>query len=191
MKRLSRRTPVLAAALLAGAALLTGCGNGGSDSASSSVPEGWKTLEGPTVSLAYPKGFTEQSDAERSEQNDAVATRKEGGRYVALISIQSDFSEVGNAEEAAIAIEAAVQTTTELKDTTDVTVKGTDAAKRVNFGYESTGENQTPQRGVTVEGSVITGVDSNGKIFSVRIDAQKGKLSPADQKQIIETISVK
>ncbi|MGP3984224.1 hypothetical protein [Streptomyces sp. KR80] len=191
MKRPARRTPMLAAVLLAGAALLIGCGGADSDSVSSAAPEGWKTLEGPTVSLAYPKGFTEQSDAERSEQNDAVATLKEGGRYVALISIQSGFTEVKDAEEAAIAIEASLQATTELKDTVDVTVKGTDAAKRVNFSYESTGENQTPQRGTTVEGSAITGVDSSGKIFSVRIDAQQGKLSSADQKQIIDTIRVK
>ncbi|MGP3950870.1 hypothetical protein [Streptomyces sp. 7N604] len=191
MKRPPRRTPMLAAVLLAGAALLTGCGGADSGSASSAAPEDWKTLKGPTLSLSYPTAFTEQSDAERSEQNDAVATLKEGGRYVALISIQSGFTQVKDAEEAAIAIEASVQSTAELKDTTDVTVEGTDAAKQVDLSYRSTGENQTPQRGATVEGSVITGVDSRGKIFSVRIDAQQGKLSSADRKQIIETISVK
>lgn len=197
MKRRYRRAPLAAAALLAAGALLVGCGSegdgggaGGSGQSAASVPQGWKTLKGPTVSVSYPPGFTEQSAAERAESNDAVATLKKDGRYAALISIQSDFAQVGDAEEAAVAMETSVQSTARWTGTEDVSVRGVDRAKKVGLSYVSTGVNQTPKKGAKVNGSVITGVDSRGKIFAVRIDAEQGKLSAADQKKIIQTIHV-
>ncbi|WP_069814789.1 hypothetical protein [Streptomyces sp. TP-A0874] len=189
MKRPYRRTAFAAVALLAGGVLLAGCG-GQDGSDDSAAPEGWKTLEGPTVSVSYPKGFTEQSEADRAESNDAVATFEEDGRLAAMISIQSDFTEVADAEEAAVAMEGTVQATARWTGTEDISVQGVDKAKKVKLTYVSNGMNNTPEKGATVDGSVITGVDSEGRVFAVRIDAQEGKLSAADQRKIIESIHV-
>lgn len=183
------RAAALAAALAA-SVVLSGCGGSGESEESPAAPEGWKTLEGPTVTLAYPKGFTEQSDAERSEHNDAVATLVDGERTVALVSIQSDFAQAQDAQQAASVARATLMATTNVKGTKDVTVQGADEAKQLDFDYTSTGENNTPEQGSTVNGVVITGVDSEGRIYSVRVDAQQGKLSGADRKKITESIQV-
>jgi hypothetical protein len=179
----------VATAVLAGT-LLTGCGSGRS-AAGDAVPEGWKTMDTKRVTVAHPASFKEQSDAKRSKHNAAAATLVEGGKTVGIITVQVDFTNADSAEEAAIGAEAGVQLGSTMKNTKDVTVSGTDEAKRVDFEYGSTGEGNTPAKGTRVDGVIVTGLDSKGVTFTVRIDAQRGKLSATDLNKIIKSIRVR
>ncbi|MFD7537277.1 hypothetical protein ACFV6N_16820, partial [Streptomyces sp. NPDC059819] len=70
-----------AAALSSGVltvAFLAGCGSDKAGGAAT-VPDGWGTLKTPTVSVSYPKSYTEQGAGERSKYNAAAATRTENG----------------------------------------------------------------------------------------------------------------
>ncbi|MFF3453319.1 hypothetical protein ACFYXH_03130 [Streptomyces sp. NPDC002730] len=181
-----------AAALGAGifaSAILTGCGS--EDSATGTVPEGWKSLKTSSVSVSHPQGFTEQSDAERSKFNAAAATLTEDGKTVGIITVQLDFTDADTAEEAAIGAEAGIQLGSTLKGQRDVKLAGTDEAKRIDFEFSSTGESNTPPKGTRIRGVIVTGLDSKDKTFAVRIDAQKGKLDDADLKKIIDSVEVR
>ncbi|MEC4017121.1 hypothetical protein [Streptomyces sp. H27-D2] len=179
-------TLALAGTLLGGA-LLTGCG---SEDSTAAAPDDWRTLDAKGVSLAVPKSFQRQSDAERSEFNAAAATRTEGGKRVGMITVQRDFTNADSAEEAAIGAEAGIQLGSTLKKTKDVEVEGTDEAKRVDFEFSSTGEKDTPPKGARVTGVIVTGLDSKDVTFAVRIDVRKDKLDSAEVKKIIESIRV-
>ncbi|MEU9197055.1 hypothetical protein [Streptomyces hundungensis] len=181
-----------AAALSSGVltvAFLAGCGNdkaGGT----ASVPDGWGRLKTPTVSVSYPKNYTEQGSGERSKYNAAAATRMENGTTVSTITIQIGFTNADSAEEAAIGAEAGIQMGATLLHTTDVKVAGTDAAKRVEFEFSSTGEDHLPPKGTRIRGVIVTGLDSKKQAFAVRVDAQKGKLDDADLTKIIKSVEV-
>ncbi|NJP50932.1 hypothetical protein HCJ93_12835 [Streptomyces sp. SBST2-5] len=178
-----------AAGLLA--LLLTACGNDSSSSASAEVPDGWRTLETPRVSVACPPGFREQDDSRRSKHNAAAAELRADGRTVALITVQLDFTRANNAEQAAIAAEAGIQLGADVKGTDEVELSGTDDARRIDFTFEATGEGGGPAKGATVDGVILTGLDSEQETFAIRIDAQRGKLADADLKRIVDSVEVR
>ncbi|MCT7351177.1 hypothetical protein N4P33_03200 [Streptomyces sp. 15-116A] len=180
-----RRTCVAAGLL---ALVVTGCGSG---SSSGAVPEGWGTLTTKGVSVAYPEGFEEQGAGERSKHNAAAAELREGGRRIALITVQLGFTEANSAEQAAIAAEAGIQMGAKVEGTEDVELTGTDDARRIDFTFEATGEGGGPAKGAEVEGVILTGLDSSQETFAVRIDAQEGKVSGADLERIVESVEVR
>ncbi|MFC7217236.1 hypothetical protein ACFQLX_03475 [Streptomyces polyrhachis] len=186
-----RRPLVSAAALLAATALTSACGSGAKDAADAPVPEGWKSVSAPTVTLAYPPAWSEQPAGERAEENDVFVYLKAGGRYTGAISVQSDFQKVSTVTEAAgVATAGLMQTTTVKEGTETVDLHGTEA-KRVDFTYKSSGEYGTAPEGTVVNGLVLTGLDSKKKIFAVRIEAGEGSLSAGDTRKIIDSITVK
>ncbi|MET8247729.1 hypothetical protein ABZV31_26985 [Streptomyces sp. NPDC005202] len=182
----------VAAGLLTAAALtLSACGKGASDTAS--VPDGWGTLKTKGVSVSYPKGptgYVEQSAAERSRYNAAAAVRKQGGRTVSTITVQLDFTQADSAEQAAIAAEAGIQMGASVKGEKNVKPAGTDEAKRIDFTFKSTGEAGNPPKGTPIKGVILTGLDSSGTTFAVRIDAARGTLSDGDLKKITDSVEV-
>ncbi|WLQ42684.1 hypothetical protein P8A22_23750 [Streptomyces laculatispora] len=188
LRRTVQAVAVTTVVLTAGLAL-SGCGSEKKNAPA--APSGWKELSGPTVSLSYPAGLTEQGKAELGKLNDAAALRTEGDRPTVKVSIQSGFANASNGDDAASVGRALLMATTEVKDTKDADIKGAKGAKRIDFSYTGTGVPQSPPKGAEVNGVVITGVDSKGKIYSVRIDAQAGKLSDADRSKIVDSIEVK
>ncbi|MCM2413671.1 hypothetical protein [Streptomyces sp. RKAG290] len=188
LRRTVQAVAVTTAVLTAGLTL-TACGS--DKDGTPAAPSGWKELSGPTVSLSYPDDLTEQSKAERGKLNDAAALRSEGDRPTVKVSIQSGFASASNGDDAASVGRALLMATTEVKGTKDADVEGAKGAKRIDFTYTGTGVPQSPPKGAEVNGVVITGVDSDGKIYSVRIDAQAGKLSDADRTKIVDSIKVK
>ncbi|MFI8190952.1 hypothetical protein ACIF8T_19420 [Streptomyces sp. NPDC085946] len=184
----TRRTYAAAGLLAAAVLVLAGCGEGGSDSAA--VPDGWGTLETEGVSVSYPKRYEEQSAAERSKYNAAAAVRTEGGRTVSTLTVQLGFTEADSAERAAIAAEAGIQMGADVKGTEDVELAGTDEARRIDFAFEATGEDGGPPKGTPVEGVILTGLDSTGSAFAVRIDAQRGVLPDGDLEKIVDSVEV-
>lgn len=183
---MNRRTYMAAGVL---ALMMTGCGSEGSSSGS--VPEGWGMLETSSVSVAYPEGFEKQGAGERSKHNAAAADLSEGGRTVALITVQLGFTEANSAEQAAIAAEAGIQLGAKVEGTEEVELAGADDARRIDFSFEATGEGDGPAKGARVEGVILTGLDSAEETFAVRIDAQEGKLSGADLERIVESVEVR
>ncbi|WP_327667260.1 hypothetical protein OHN37_29070 [Streptomyces sp. NBC_00485] len=184
----TRRT-FLAAGLLT--ALLAGCGDGGANSAS--VPDGWGTLKTKGVDVSYPKGsggYEEQGGAERSKYNAAAAVRTESGKTVSIITVQLDFTQASSAEQAAIAAEAGIQMGASVKGEKDVKAAGADEAKRIDFTFKSAGQGDDPPKGTPVRGVIVTGLDSSGKTFAVRVDAVRGKLSDADLTKIVDSVEV-
>lgn len=188
LRRTVQAVAVTTAVLTAGLTL-SACGAEKKDAPA--APSGWKELSGPTVSLSYPAELTEQSKAELGKLNDAAALRTEGDRPTVKVSIQSGFANASNGDDAASVGRALLMATTEVKDTKDADIEGAKGAKRIDFSYTGTGVPQSPPKGAKVNGVVITGVDSKGKIYSVRIDAQAGKLSDADRTKIVDSIEVK
>ncbi|MFI9821657.1 hypothetical protein ACIHFC_14475 [Streptomyces sp. NPDC052013] len=178
-----------AAAGLLALVVVTGCGSGASSS--DAAPDGWRTLETPSVSVAYPEGFEEQGADERSKYNAAAAELNEDGRTVALITVQRGFTEANSAEQAAIAAEAGIQLGAKVDGTEEVELAGTDDARRIDFTFEATGEGDGPAKGAVVEGLILTGLDSSEETFAVRVDAQKGKLSGADLERIVASVEVR
>ncbi|MFJ6559224.1 hypothetical protein ACIQMV_05000 [Streptomyces sp. NPDC091412] len=185
------RTRLLTAGLLAAAAALTGCGRGDADSAS--VPDGWGTLSTKGVSVSYPAGsggYVEQSAAERGKYNAAAAVREKSGRTVSVITVQLDFTRAGSAEQAAIAAEAGIRMGAKVEGEKDVKLTGTDQAKRIDFTFDSTGEDGDPPKGTSIRGVILTGLDSADRTFAIRIDAARGVLSSADLRGIIDSVRV-
>jgi hypothetical protein len=182
------RRACLAAALLTTAVALTGCGS--SDSGTGSVPEGWGTLRTKGVDVSYPKGYEEQSAAERGKHNAAAAVRTEGGKKVSVVTVQLGFTEANSAEQAAIAAEAGIQMGADVKGQKDVELAGTDGAKRIDFSFKATGEDGGPAKGTPVEGVILAGLDPDDTAFAVRIDAQQGSLPDGDLDRIIDSVEV-
>jgi hypothetical protein len=181
------RRAYLAAALLTAVAL-TGCGSSGSGAAS--VPDGWGTLKTKGVDVSYPKGYQEQSAGERGKHNAAAAARTENGKTVSIISVQLGFTQANSAEQAAIAAEAGIQMGADVKGRKDVKLAGTDEAKRIDFTFKSTGEDDDPPKGTPIAGVILTGLDSSGTTFAIRIDAARGELPDADLDRIVTSVEV-
>ncbi|MFF8842682.1 hypothetical protein ACF08N_08085 [Streptomyces sp. NPDC015127] len=190
--RRSTGRQALASAVLAAALSLTAaCGNG---SAGAEVPEGWSELDTASVTVAHPPEFREQGAAERSKFNAAAATLEEGGRTVAMISVQLNYTNADSVEEAAIGAEAGIALGSTLKGQEDLRVAGPEKvrdAKRIDFAFTSTGEQGTPAKGTRVAGVIVAGLDSNESTYAVRIDAAEGQLSDDELKKIIDSIAVR
>ncbi|MFD7240463.1 hypothetical protein [Streptomyces massasporeus] len=182
------RRACLAAALLTTALALAGCGD--TDSGAGTVPEGWGTLKTKGVNVSYPKGYEEQSAAERGKHNAAAAVRTEGGKKVSVITVQLAFTEANSAEQAAIAAEAGIQMGADVKGQKDVDLAGTDEAKRIDFSFKATGEDGGPAEGTPVEGVILAGLDPDDTPFAIRIDAQQGALPDGDLDRIIDSVEV-
>ncbi|MEG8276789.1 hypothetical protein [Streptomyces sp. AHA2] len=185
---MTTRRACLAAALLTTALTLTGCGE--PDPGAGSVPEGWGTLRTKGVDVSYPAGWREQSAAERGRHNAAAAVRTQGSRKVAVVTVQRGFTEAGSAEQAAIAAEAGIQLGAEVRGQEDVDLAGTDDAKRIDFSFAATGEDGGPAEGTPVDGVILTGLDSSGTTFAVRIDASRGSLPDGDLDRIVDSVEV-
>ncbi|NWF29690.1 hypothetical protein HW130_26120 [Streptomyces sp. PKU-EA00015] len=188
-RRTARRA--LAAVVLAAAVSLTAaCGNG---PAGAEVPEGWPRLTTDSVTVAHPPAFKEQGAGKRSKFNAATATLEEGGRTVAMISVQLDYTNADSVEEAAIGAEAGIALGATLEGQEDLRVAGPEKArdaKRIDFTFTSTGERGTPAKGTRVAGVIVAGLDSGESAYAVRIDAAEGRLSPDELKKIIDSIAV-
>jgi hypothetical protein len=178
----------LAAALLTTVVALTGCGSSGSGAGS--VPEGWGTLKTKGVDVSYPKGYEEQSAAERGRHNAAAAVRTEDGRKVSVITVQLGFTEANSAEQAAIAAEAGIQLGAKVAGQKDVELAGADEAKRIDFSFTATGEDGGPAKGTPIEGVILTGLDSSDTTFAIRVDARQGSLPDGDLDRIIDSVEV-
>ncbi|WP_432075151.1 hypothetical protein [Streptomyces wuyuanensis] len=179
--RLARRTGGRLAAAVALLAL-AGCG---SDQGAAVTPEGWGTLETPSVRVAHPPAFKEQGEAERSRFNAAAATLTEGGRAVGTITVQLGFTEADSAEEAAIGAEAGIALGSTLKGQKEITVAGPEGrqeARRIDFEFT-----RGPDR---VRGVIVTGLDTARKAYAVRVDAVKGRLADDDLRKIVESVAV-
>lgn len=191
----TRRTRVSAGALsvlaLVCCAWLTGCGDSPPGSGSAAVPEGWGTLGTKGVSVAYPAGFWEWGAARRGPHNAAAAGRTEGGRTVAVITVQLGFTRADSPERAAIAAEAGIQMGADVEGVRDVELSGTDGAKRIDFRFRATGGDGGPRKGTPVQGVILTGLDSTDTPFAVRVDAARGALSGADLERLVASVEVR
>ncbi|MFI6205842.1 hypothetical protein ACIBAI_05505 [Streptomyces sp. NPDC051041] len=182
------RRPYLAATALTAALVLAGCAD--PDPGSAAVPDGWGTLETKGVSVSYPQGFEEQGAAGRGPHNAAAAVRMEDGRRVSVITVQLDFTRADSAEQAAIAAEAGIQLGADVRGQKDVELAGADEARRIDFAFTATGEDAGPPRGTPVEGVILTGLDSAGTTFAIRVDAARGELPDADLERIVDSVQV-
>jgi hypothetical protein len=170
--------------LIASVAVLATAGCG-ADTQAGTAPEGWGTLRTPSVTVAHPPAFKEQSDADRNKHNAAAAALSEGGKTVGIITVQLDFTNADSAEEAAIGAEAGVALGSTLKGQKEIQVAGPDGkqeARRVDFEFT--------EKGDRVTGVIITGLDARKKAYAVRIDAVKGRLDDGDLSKIIDSVTV-
>ncbi|MDN0195443.1 hypothetical protein [Streptomyces sp. S.PNR 29] len=187
LKPMKTRRACLAAALLTAVAL-AGCQD--SDAGAAAVPDGWGTLKTKGVDVSYPSGYREQSDGERSKYNAAAAERTENGKTVSVITVQLGFTQADSAEQAAIAAEAGIQMGADVKGQKDVELAGTEEARRIDFTFESTGEDGGPPEGTPIEGVILTGLDSSDTTFAIRVDAARGELSDTDLEKIVKSVEV-
>lgn len=188
--RRTARRALAAVVLLAGVSLTAACGNG---PAGAEGPEGWPQLSTDSVTVAHPPAFEEQGPGERSTFNAAAATLEEGGRTVAMISVQLDYTDADSVEEAAIGAEAGIALGATLGGQEDLRVSGPEKARdarRIDFTFTSTGERGTPAKGTRVAGVIVAGLDSHASTYAVRIDAAEGRLSPDELEKIIDSIAV-
>ena len=148
------RTLGAAVAAAIGLTLLTGCGS----SDAGAVPDGWGKLDTKSLSVGYPKdkGYKEQSAADRSKSNAAVALKTEGGLRTGMVSVQLDFATgVDDAGEAAAAAGAGIGLGATRKATSDVRLAGEESARdarRIDYEFTSSGREQTPASGTPDDG---------------------------------------
>ncbi|MFJ7155507.1 hypothetical protein ACIQUQ_11265 [Streptomyces sp. NPDC101118] len=192
------RTVRAAATALAAAALLAGCGtagggggNGGGGGAGPQavVPDGWGTLRTPTVSVAYPKG--PDGYREEAAKDGPTAVRERSGHKESVISIRMNFTNADSVEEAAIGAEAGIQLGSTLQGTRDIDLAGTGAAKRIDFEFTATGAPGGPPKGTRVAGLILTGLDSKGQSFAVRVDTVKAARSGSELAAVIKSVEVR
>lgn len=188
---IARGAGSLAVAVLAGA-LLVGCGTEGN---AADVPEGWGTLDTRSLTVGYPEGYKEQPASERSKHNAAVALQTAGGQRTGMVSVQLDFATgVNSPEEAEAAAGAGVGLGSTHKGTSDVRLHGDEKAseaRRLDYEFTSTGEEQSPKKGTRMTGVLVAGLDSKGTCFAVRINAVKGALTDAQMDSFVNSITVK
>ncbi|MCF3105649.1 hypothetical protein IPZ58_29240 [Streptomyces roseoverticillatus] len=170
------------------AVLLAGCGS--ETGAGAAADEGWKSLDAQRLTVSYPPGFTELSAADRGSHTAAAAALTEGEKTVGKVGVQINFTTATSAETAAIGAEASVQLGSTLGGQKKIGVRGTDDARRVDYEFTSTGQQNTPPKGTRMTGVDIVGMDKKDEAFLVRINAVKGKLSDGDISKIIDSVRV-
>ncbi|MET9105119.1 hypothetical protein [Streptomyces zhihengii] len=190
-RRRGPRRGACAAGLAALALLVTACGD---DPAGAQVPDGWQVMRTDSVEVARPASFTEQGPGERSTYNAAAATLEEGGRTVAVITVQLGFTNARTPEQAAIGAEAGIALGATVEGQRDVRVAGGEKvrdARRIDFTFTAPGEPGGPAEGTRVDGVIVAGLDSAETAYAVRVDTAQGVLSDADVRRIVESIAVK
>ncbi|MFI8355619.1 hypothetical protein [Streptomyces cyaneofuscatus] len=177
---------------------LAGCGDADSDAdGKASVPEGWSTLNTDSLSVGYPKdqGYAEQSAAERSRSNAAVALKVENGIRTGMVSVQLNFATgVSDAAEAAAAAGAGIGLGATRKATEDVRLAGPSPARdarRIDYDFTADGKDDTPTRGTPMTGVLVAGVDSGGVPFVVRLNAARDAVDGEDLDAFVGSITVK
>ncbi|MFJ6936870.1 hypothetical protein [Streptomyces sp. NPDC101132] len=191
------KTVRAAATALAAAALVAGCGTagggggggGGGAGPQAVVPDGWGTLRTPTVSVAYPKGAG--GYREEAAKDGPTAVRERSGHKESVISIRMNFTNADSVEEAAIGAEAGIQLGSTLQGTRDVDLAGTGAAKRIDFEFTATGAPGGPPKGTRVAGLILTGLDSRGQSFAVRVDTVKAERSGSELAAVVKSVEVR
>ncbi|MEU1819823.1 hypothetical protein ABZ543_32290 [Streptomyces roseifaciens] len=187
VKRVLRTLKGAGAGALA-AVLIAGCGS--EKEAGSSAAEGWKSLDARRLTVSYPPGFAELSAADRGSHTAAAAALTEGAKTVGKVGVQINFTTATSAEMAAIGAEASVQLGSTLGGQKKIDVRGTNDARRVDYEFTSTGQQNTPPKGTRMTGVDIVGMDKKDEAFLVRINAVKGKLSDGDISKIVESVRV-
>lgn len=189
-RRRGPRRGAFAAGLAALALLVAACGD---EQAGAKVPDGWQVMRTDSVEVARPATFTDQRPGERSTYNAAAATLEEGGRTVAVITVQLGFTNARTPEQAAIGAEAGIALGARVEGQRDVRVGGGEKvrdAKRIDFTFTATGEEGGPAEGTRVDGVIVAGLDSSETAYAVRVDAAQGALTDADLRRIVESIAV-
>ncbi|MFD5750196.1 hypothetical protein [Streptomyces sp. NPDC127033] len=175
------------------AALLTACGAGGKDAAT--TPEGWSTLTTDRLTVAHPGEFKQVAAADLAEGDAAGAVRTKGGSPAGSIYVEFDYGQgINDADMAGTAAEARVQLGATPVDTTDVEVAGVDGtaeARRVDWTSTSTGEEGQPPKGTPLAGVMVAGLDARDRPYLITVNAEKGLLSDKDVKDIIASVSLK
>ncbi|MFF7728204.1 hypothetical protein [Streptomyces sp. NPDC008001] len=185
-KHAPRRLAAFGTAGLLASVLVAGCGS----EQPAAAPQDWKSLDAQRLSVSYPPAFTELGAAERGKHTAAAAALADGGRTVGKIGVQLDFTTATSAETAAIGAEASIQLGSTLKGQKKIDVRGTGDARRVDYEFTSTGEQNTPAKGTRMTGVDIVGMDKKDEAFLVRINAVKGRLSDGDIEKIVESVRV-
>ncbi|QNP65033.1 hypothetical protein [Streptomyces genisteinicus] len=190
-RRRGPRRGAFAAGLAALALLVTACGD---DPAGATVPDGWQVMRTDSVEVARPASFTEQGPGERGTYNAAAAVLEEGGRTVAVITVQLGFTNARTPEQAAIGAEAGIALGATVEGQRGIRVAGGEQvrdAKRIDFAFTASGEAGGPAEGTRVDGVIVAGLDSAETAYAVRVDSAEGALSDADVRRIVESIAVK
>ncbi|MGK5549738.1 hypothetical protein ACSNOH_34205 [Streptomyces sp. URMC 127] len=187
VKRVLRSLKAAGAGALA-AVLLAGCGSEGG--AGAAAGEGWKSLDAQRLTVSCPPGFTELGAAERGSHTAAAAALTDGATMVGKVGVQINFTTATSAETAAIGAEASVQLGSTLGGQKKIDVRGTDDARRVDYEFTSTGQQNTPPKGTRMTGVDIVGMDKKDEAFLVRINVVKGKLSEGDIDKIVDSVRV-
>ncbi|GAA2446539.1 hypothetical protein [Streptomyces glaucus] len=93
-------------------------------------------------------------------------------------------------DRGATAAEAGIQLGADVRGQQAVELAGADEARRIDFASTATGEDAGPPRGTPVEGVILTGLDSAGTAFAIRVDAARGELPDADLGRIVDSVEV-
>ncbi|MFE3597883.1 hypothetical protein [Streptomyces sp. NPDC059142] len=175
------------------AALLTACGTGGKEAAT--TPQGWSTLTTDRLTVAYPAEFKEVAAADLAEGNAAGAVRTKDGSPVGAIYVEFDYGQgINDADMAGTAAEARVQLGATPSETTEIEVAGPDGraeARRVDWTSTSTGAKGQPPKGTKLAGVMIAGLDTKDRPYLITVNAEKGLLSDKDIKDIVSGVSLK
>ncbi|GGX89398.1 hypothetical protein [Streptomyces hiroshimensis] len=184
----ARRAAAAAATTALLGALVVGCGS--EKSGGAAAPEGWETLDAQQVSVAYPKGFKELGKEKLPKFATAEADLVEGGKTVARIVAQVEFMKTSDLDMAVSGADAQYTFGATPQDKEDIKVPGTDRAVRINHGFKSSGEGDSPPRDTEMTAVDVVGMDKSDKPWVVRVTAPKGKLSQDDLDEILKSIKV-
>ncbi|MFI6699754.1 hypothetical protein ACIBJC_12400 [Streptomyces sp. NPDC050509] len=191
----SKRTRGVRTAVTAGlaAALLTACGTGGEEGAT--TPQGWSTLTTDRLTVAHPAEFKQVAAADLAEGDAAGAVRTKDGAPVGSIYVEFDYGQgINDADMAGTAAEARVQLGATPSETTEIEVAGPDGtaeARRVDWTSTSTGAEGQPPKGTKLAGVMIAGLDTKDRPYLITVNAEKGLLSDKDIKDIVAGVSLK
>lgn len=178
----------LAAAALAGALVIGTAGCGSEEQ--TAAADGWRTLETPGITVAYPDGWKKQSASERGKHTQGAAVLVKDGRTIGKVAVQLDFMSSGDAKMAAAGALGSIELGGRVRGQEKVTVPGTDDAQRIDYTQTGDGKPGNPPEGAEIRGIDIVGVDGNDAPFLVRINATSQALGRAELEKIAESVQV-